>query len=314
MSLFLTAALLTTAPVTAEITAPGPRDALAGTMLNAGKAAPVVLIVPGSGPTDRDGNNPLGVTSASYRFLAESLAAKGVSSVRVDKRGMFGSKAAIADPNAVTIKDYADDVHAWIGAVRRQTGAACVWLLGHSEGGLVVLKAAQRADGVCGVITVAAPGRRVGEIMRQQLKANPANAPILDPALRAVAELESGRRVDPTTLPPPLPVLFPSAVQGFMIDLFAQDPAALAASLTVPLLVVQGETDLQTSVEDAKQLAAAQPRAEMVLIPGVNHVLKEAPAEPSANFATYADASRPISMAVVDAVARFVKRQKRDGR
>ena len=78
----------------------------------------MVLIIPGSGPTDRDGNNPLGVTAAPYRLLAEALAAKGVSSVRIDKRGMFGSKAAVADPNTVTIGDYAADTHDWVEAIR----------------------------------------------------------------------------------------------------------------------------------------------------------------------------------------------------
>ena len=65
-----------------------------------------MLIVPGSGPTDRDGNNPMGVAAAPYRMLAEALAARGIGSVRIDKRGMFASAGAAADPNAVTIGDY----------------------------------------------------------------------------------------------------------------------------------------------------------------------------------------------------------------
>ncbi len=92
----------------AEVMIPGPKGPLAGTLLTAGKDAPVVVVIPGSGPTDRDGNSPLGITAAPYRLLAEALAARGVSTLRIDKRGLFGSKAA-ADPNDVTIAAYAAD-------------------------------------------------------------------------------------------------------------------------------------------------------------------------------------------------------------
>lgn len=118
----------------APMTTPGPHGDLAGSFVDAGKGAPVVLIIPGSGPTDRDGNNRLGVTAAPYRLLADALAAQGVSTLRADKRGMFGSKAAIPDANVVTIADYAADAHNWAQALRKRTGAPCVWLLGHSEG------------------------------------------------------------------------------------------------------------------------------------------------------------------------------------
>ena len=85
--LLLAAALAAAPPAERPITAPGPLAPLAGTLADAGKGAPVLLIIPGSGPTDRDGNSPLGVKAGTYRLLAEALAARGVSSVRIDKRG-----------------------------------------------------------------------------------------------------------------------------------------------------------------------------------------------------------------------------------
>src|SRR5436190_1822377 len=99
------------------IEAPGPKGPLAGTMIESVAGAPVVLIIPGSGPTDRNGDNPLGISGSVYRQLAVGLAARGIASVRVDKRGMFGSRAAVADGNDVTIADYADDVHSWIAVI-----------------------------------------------------------------------------------------------------------------------------------------------------------------------------------------------------
>jgi pimeloyl-ACP methyl ester carboxylesterase len=103
--------------------------------------------------------------------------------------------------------------------------------------------------------------------------------------------------------------LFAPQVQDFLIDMFRHDPAKLAASLTVPLMIVQGERDLQVSIADAKALAAAQPKAELVLIPSMNHVLKDvATDDRTANLATYADPSLPVDPTLVDSIAAFVKR------
>ena len=301
--------LIAAAAASAAITAPGPQGPLEGTLLDAGKSAPVVLIIPGSGPTDRDGNNPLGVTAAPYRLLAEALAAKGVSSARIDKRGMFGSKAAVADANKVTIADYAADTHNWVEAIHKRTGAKCVWVLGHSEGALVALASAQNPDGMCGVILVSGAGRRMSDIIREQLRANPANAPVLDSAMAAIDSLEQGRHVDVTDMHPALQRLFAPQVQDFLIDMFRQDPARLAAAVKLPMLIVQGERDVQVSVADAKALATAQPKARLVLIPAMNHVLKDVASDDrAANVATYADPSLPVDSTAVDAIASFVKR------
>src|SRR6476469_7502967 len=213
MLLTLTAAALLASapaaatPVTSEVTAPGPQGDLAGTMIDAGKAAPLVLIIPGSGPTDRDGNNSIGKTG-SYRMLAEGLAKRGISTVRVDKRGMFGSKAAVADPNKVTISDYVTDVRSWVWKLRGEDPKRCIWLLGHSEGSLVALAAAQKPDGICGVVSVSGSGRKLGDTIRAQLLANPANAPILDSALSILDRLEKGTKVPEAEIPPPLAPLF----------------------------------------------------------------------------------------------------------
>lgn len=309
------AAVLTMAPVNpvepVEVTVPGPAGPLAGTLIDPGGKAPAILILPGSGPTDRDGNNPLGVAAAPYRLLADALAERGIATLRADKRGMFASKAAIPDANAVTIADYAADAHAWVDMLRQRSGHACVWLLGHSEGGLVALKAAQRPEGICGVILVSAPGRPLATVMREQLRANPANAPLLDAAMAALDALEAGRRVDTATLPPPLAGLFAAPVQGFLIDVFAQHPAELVASLRLPVLVVQGDRDIQVSLADAQALAAAARGSTLKILPGVNHVLKSVASDDrAANIATYGNPSLPLAPGVADAIAGFVSARR----
>lgn len=294
-----------------DVAAPGPQGPLKGSWTGPeGAKVPVVLMIPGSGPTDRDGNSPRGLKAASLRLLAEGLAAKGIASVRIDKRGMFASAGAIPDANKVTIDDYAADTRSWIAAIRAKTGAPCVWVLGHSEGGLVALDtAAAGPAGLCGVIAISTPGRPLGKVMRAQFHANPANAPILADADRAIDALEAGRTIPAASLTPPLSMIYADAVQPFLINSFAKDPARLAAATTKPLLIVQGEADLQVTVEDAKILKAAQPKATLALLPKVSHVLKIVEGDSrGANLATYADPNLPIAPGVVTAVADFITR------
>lgn len=291
------------------VEAPGrPAGPLKGTMLSSETAnGPVVLIIPGSGPVDRDGNSPAGLKASTYRLLAEGLAAEGVTSVRIDKRGMYASSAAVPDGNAVTISDYATDIHAWTAAIRQKTDVPCVWLLGHSEGALVALVAGKGATDVCGLVLVAAAGRPLGEVLREQLRANPANAPLLDQALPAIDALEAGKRADTSKMHPALLPLFRPEVQGFLISAFSYDPARLLAAYTKPVLILQGERDIQVSRQDALRLKDADPNAKLALLPNVNHVLKSVTSsDRAANIATYSDASLPLAPGVVEAIKQFV--------
>ena len=312
-TLAATAALALTAQAAAapraiEMAVRGPDGPLAGTLLLAGPAdAPVVLILPGSGPTDRDGNSPAGLSAASYRLLAEALAERGLSSARIDKRGVGASKDAAANPNRVTTDDYAADTAQWVKALRDKTARDCIWLAGHSEGGLIALTAAEQ-PGICGLVLIATAGRTLDVAMREQLAANPANAPLLDDANRAIDALKAGGHVDVTGMHPALAQgLFNPAVQDYLIDLFARDPAPLIAATGKPVLIALGLADIQVARADAEALAAAQPRAKLLLIDGMTHTLKQVAGDGrAANLATYGDPALPIDPALADGIAAFV--------
>jgi uncharacterized protein len=271
-----------------------------------------VLILPGSGATDRDGNNPLGVSAAPYRLLAEGLAARDITTVRIDKRGILGSAAA-ADANRVTIPDYAADVHQWVRVGRARTGASCIWLAGHSEGGLVALVAAQRPEGLCGLVLISSGGRPLGTVLREQIRANPANAPLLDQAMAAIDSLENGRRVNTEALDPALLPLFAAPVQDYLINLFSYDPARLVEAVRLPVLIVQGQRDLHVGEGDARRLAEANPAARLVLVADANHVLKTvATDDRQANIATYSNPALPLARGIVEPIANFVAGPRRD--
>ncbi len=296
-----------------QVMAEGPTGPLGGTLLMPEtSSAPVVLIVPGSGPTDRDGNGPFGLNASTYKLLAEGLAARGIATVRIDKRGMFGSAGAVADPNDVTAEDYVTDIKSWISSIREQrTDSGCVWVLGHSEGGLMALLAGQDPTmETCGLILVASMGRPLGEVLRDQLEPQLAGTPLLDKALRAIASLEAGRHVDASDMDPALQPLFNPAVQDFLISAFALEPAELIAAYSKPVLILQGERDLQVSTEDARRLDAAAPASTLVFLPHANHVLKDIHSpDRVANIATYGNFELPLAPGAIDAIADFVLSQ-----
>ena len=294
-----------------EIRIDGPAGPVVGTLTDPGADAPAIVWIAGSGPTDRDGNSPAGVTGGVYKQLAETLAAEGVAMLRFDKRGMFASESAIADANDVTLAGYADDARGFVEALRA-AGRDCVWLAGHSEGGIVALtEAARNPDGLCGVLLVASPGRPIGPILREQLGAQ-LPPPMMAQAETAIASLEAGERVDVSDMAGPLKGLFNPAVQDYLIELATNDPADLARQVAVPMLIVSLDEDIQVGGADADALSAAQPGATRVDVPGVNHVFKpvEAGAGRMMNVMTYANADLAIDPAVAAAIAAFVKTQE----
>ena len=283
---------------------PGPAGHLEAERLAVKEAEHAVVIIPGSGPTDRDGNSAaFGMASDTYRMLAEALAAEGIASLRIDKRGFYGSAAAIDDPNDVTIAEYAQDARNWV--VEASTMAPCVWIAGHSEGGLVAMVAATEApEPLCGLILLATGGRPIGQIMIEQLGKNPANAPLMPEIKAVVADLEAGRSRDPDTLTPVLRPLFSAGLQRYMIDLFSYNPVEVAGQWSGPTLILQGTADIQIQTLDADLLEAAMPQAVRMDLPGATHMLK--PDVPDQPLATYTDPTLPLHAEVVPAIVDFL--------
>ncbi len=299
------AAALLLSPVSTPVELSSSPAPLHGTLLTPeGQTRAAAVILPGSGPTDRDGNSPaFGIQAATYRLLAEGLAERGVATVRIDKRGVSESAAAGPAEADLRFSAYAEDARAWAAETAARTGRPCAWLIGHSEGALVALAAiAQGDDDVCGLVLLSGAGRPAGAVLREQLAVLP--EPLKAEALSVVDELEAGRTIaDP---PATLAALFRPSVQPYLISWLALDPAKLAAAYEGPIFIGQGATDIQVTVADAEALKAAQPRAELAIWDGVNHVLKVAPADRDANLATYADPALPLAPGVVEAVADFM--------
>lgn len=304
--LMLTLALLA-GPVSTEIALPAQPAPLHGTLLTPENSTAVAVILPGSGPTDRDGNSPLGVSAGTYRLLAEGMAARGIATVRIDKRGIAASTAAGPAEADLRFDAYVADARAWAAEAASRAHQPCAWLIGHSEGALIALKAVEGggdpdSSKVCGLVLLSGAGRPAGVVIREQLAGLP--EPMKTQAFAALTELEAGRSVADT--PPALAALFRPSVQPYLISWLPLDPAALIAAYDGPVFIGQGTTDIQVTTTDAQALAAADPDATLKLWDGVNHVLKTAPADRAANLATYADPALPLAPGVVDEVAGFI--------
>jgi alpha-beta hydrolase superfamily lysophospholipase len=278
-----------------DVSVDGGKAPLYGTLLTAEVPGPAVLLIAGSGPTDRNGDSVFaGVKPASLRLIAEGLAAKGITSLRYDKRGVGKSAPALTAERDLRFSTYVDDAVRFARLLLSQPDVTCVILLGHSEGALIAPLAAQDVR-TCGVISVAGFSRPFGVLLRDQLRAGALPSASYEAADRNLTELEHGREVPDVPATDPL---FRQSVQPYLMSILALDPAAAIKAVRAPVLILQGGTDLQVPVEDARRLAAARPDATLVIMPGVNHVLKSAPIDRAANMATYAD-DRPLAASVI---------------
>jgi pimeloyl-ACP methyl ester carboxylesterase len=269
------------------------------------KPVPVVLILSGSGPTDRNGNSPmLPGKNNSLQMLAEGLADNGIASLRYDKRGVGESAKAMVAEADLRFETYVDDAVAWCEQLRKDKRFSVVVIAGHSEGSLIGMLAAKRCN-ADGFISIAGAGRAAADILRTQLagKLPPELATQSDDILK---NLEAGKTTG--NPPPELAALYRESVQPYLISWFRYDPAKWIAPLTVPVLVVQGTTDLQVSVDDARRLAAANPKAKLLVVEGMNHVLKEVPPDREKQMASYSDPTLRLAPEFLTGVVDFVRK------
>ncbi|MDR6960572.1 pimeloyl-ACP methyl ester carboxylesterase [Pseudomonas brassicacearum] len=263
---------------------------------------PVVLIISGSGPTDRDGNNPEGGRNDSLKRLAWVLAKHNIASVRYDKRGVAASLAATPDERNLSVEAYVADAVAWSHKLAADPRLGPLVILGHSEGALIASLAAPQANAAA-VISVSGSARPIDQVLRQQLS-NRLPPPLMLRSNELLDSLKAGRLDE--NVPAPLQVIFRPSVQPYLISLFRQDPAQAFAALKMPALIIQGSHDIQVSVDDARQLKAAKPDAELALIEGMNHVMRIVPNDVKRQLASYKDPNLPLAAELGAHILSFI--------
>ncbi|MGA2594645.1 MAG: alpha/beta hydrolase [Bryobacteraceae bacterium] len=271
---------------------------------------PVVLIIAGSGPTDRDGNSRmLKGKNDSLKMLAEGLAASGIASLRYDKRLIGESKITGLKEEDLRFDMYVDDAVRWGEYLRKDPRFGSLIVAGHSEGSLIGMLAAQKLAANA-YVSIAGAGRPAGQIILEQFRSKKVPAELMKQVEDIVKALEAGHQVE--SVPPALAAVFRASVQPYVISWFQYDPAREIAKLKVPVLILQGSTDIQVSVDDAKLLAKANPAAKLVVIEGMNHVLKEVPAAMDKQIASYSDPTLPLADKLTNEIVSLIHGLKAD--
>ena len=272
---------------------------------------PVAIIIAGSGPTNRDGNSRmLPGNNNAYKLLAELLAAQGIASVRYDKRGIGDSVAPGMKEADLRFEMYVDDAAGWIAKLRSDTRFSTITVIGHSEGSLIGMLAASRAK-ADGYVSVAGVARPAGQILRDQLRPQIGSmAELWQQNETILTSLEAGKTVDPLPSPlatvPGLAALYRPSVQPYLISWLKYTPSVEIAKLSMPILILQGTTDIQVGLAEAQALKAAAPKAQLVVVEGMNHVMKHV-VDAAQQATSYSDPALPLVPDVPNAIVALIR-------
>ena len=265
---------------------------------------PVALIIAGSGPTDRNGNSPaLPGSNNSLKMLAAGLAARGIASVRYDKRGIAASRAAMTGEQDLRFTNFIEDADAWVKQLRADKRFSTVTIAGHSEGSLIGMVAAREANADA-YVSLEGAGRRASDLLAVQIRSQ-LSPEVFAQTQRILDQLASGTIPNPP--PTILPMLFRPSVMPYLVSWFKYDPAVEIGKLTVPVLIVQGSTDAQTSMTDANALVAGNHSARFLTVEGMNHLLKPVSGTIAEQMPKYSDPTIPVVPLLLDEMAAFVR-------
>jgi pimeloyl-ACP methyl ester carboxylesterase len=278
---------------------------------------PAVVLVGGSGPTDRDG---LVFGIPILGEIAGALADAGFLVVRYDKRGI-GQSGGRAE--SASLADYADDVRAAIKALadRKDVEPKRIAVVGHSEGGLVSLMAAAKDKRIAAVVLVATPGMNGSDIVlaqqqrlldRMKLSAEDRQAKV-DAQKQINQAVITGKDLD--KLPPAVRRTVDNAeFQSILVS----DPSKLIKDVRQPLLIVQGELDAQVDPRNAELLESlARKRknaaaVDVAKVPGINHLLVPAKTGDVDEYGALTD--KHVAAPITQAVATWLQKTLSDAR
>lgn len=265
---------------------------------------PVVLIIAGTGPTDKDGNQP-NMQNNSLKFLAEALKQNGIASLRFDKRGIAGSKTSLKQESDLRFENYVEDVSGWINLLSEDKSFSEIIVAGHSEGSLIGMIASAKSDKVKKYVSIAGPALPADEIIKEQFGAQSQN--VKDLIFPMLDSLKKGQTV--ADVPQSLYVLLRPSIQPYLISWFKYNPQDEIKKLQIPILVIQGDKDIQVAVKNAELLTKASNNATLKIIPNMNHVLKTIETtDQKEQLKNYSDPNLPINPEIVKEIVAFIKK------
>jgi len=261
----------------------------------------LAIIIPGSGPTDLNGNQPK-IKNNSLLFLSDALVRKNIATVRYDKREIAGSSSKDIDESKMNIESETEDLIGLIDFYRTK-GFDQIYLIGHSEGSLIGLLAAQQRD-IAGMVSVCGAGNSADKLLKSQLQQK-LPQPLLKEAEDIIDSLKDGKLVN--DISEPLKLLFRPSVQPYLISWFRYDPSNLVAKLKAPLLIIHGDKDIQIDVAESAILHNASPDSKYVIIKNMNHIFKTINGDYNENLGSYTNPDLQINEEFSVTVINFIK-------
>lgn len=271
-----------------------------------------VLIVAGSGPTDRNGNSGQSLNTYTYKMLSDNLVKSGIAVLRYDKRAIGRSR--LNDPATIpnlVFGDFVDDAARCVDYLHSE-GFKKVVVAGHSEGGEIALHLALREDvAVDGLVLLCCPGYPMDQILNAQLSAQlvPQHVGLMVTATTIIKRIKAGESVPVESIPQELLSLFHPSVQPFLSSSMAFDPAELMSRVEQPTLVISGGRDIQVTKDNAERLMAGAKRGEHIHFEQMTHILKDADTNDRIQqlVNVYVNANLPLTEGLSEAIIKFVK-------
>lgn len=258
----------------------------------------LAIIIAGTGPTDREGNNGQ-MTNNSLKYLSESLSENDISTFRFDKRGVGKSLSASIEEKDLRFEDYIKDVSALVDYFSKDQRFSSIVLIGQAEGSLLGMIAAND-EKVSKFISISGLGRPADEVLKDQLKQQ-YGLKVLEPILNNIKQ-----GIIVTELGQLKSFLRPS-IQPYLNSWFKYDPLNEITKLSIPVLLLQGDKDIQIKLNDFELLKAACPNAECRVISKMNHVFRLIKGGVDENLTSYYDSQLPISKALSKSIIKFIK-------
>lgn len=259
-----------------------------------------ILIISGSGSTDRDGNTKPIYISNSLKMLSEELTDLGFATLRYDKRGVGKSISDTLKAENLRFEQLANDASVWITFLKSKYDDVTV--IGHSQGALVGMLAIHE-NKVNRFISLAGLSEDAYTTVKRQL----ANQPkfVMDAAYPMLDSLKVGVKVN--DVPAYLNSLFNPKSQDYFISFMKYDPREEIKKLNMPILVIQGTSDLQITVEGATEMSNKSQNASIKIIENMNHVLKKSNKDTTENMSTYNNPTLSLHPDLIIAINEFLK-------
>lgn len=277
--------------------------AIEGTLLYSSNNQKLVIIIAGSGPTDRNGNSIAGINCNTYKMMADELAKNNIASFRYDKRAIAKSAMKNFKESDLTFDDYVNDAIAIFNYLKDSSGFKKIYFAGHSEGSLIGMIASQKTK-TKGFISIAGIGRPIDVVLTEQVtKQSPIVGKQTDSMLQV---LKTKNKLD--SVPPYLFSLLRPSIQPYMISWMKYDPQVEIKKVICPILILQGSCDIQVKTIDAENLHNANKKTKLAVIPAMTHVLKDAEENCNdKNLKTYHDPTLPLNAQFSKELISFIE-------